>query len=337
MQFNFKAGFIALAVVLLVVIASNFGAARDEARNFLSEASGLFKETFFPQDNFTEVAFVPLNSGAEEKTAAAEEKGVSAKIFSAAAPTKVCGFDSSKARVAENVIFNEIAWMGTSAGYAKEWIEIKNTSDEPAVIAGFQILDRDEQIKIVFPDKTIVPPGGFYLLTRGDEAVPGVKTDLIYAGNLRNSDEGLKFFDGDCNLIDEASANPNWPAGDNKNKFTMERNTDGVSWHTSSVKDGTPKKENSVAVISPISSTGTAITSETAASPPTEAVITGKININIAGYEELQKITGVGPVIAQRIIDYRNANGPFRRIEDIKDVKGIGEVTLEKMRDELTL
>ena len=62
-----------------------------------------------------------------------------------------------------------------------------------------------------------------------------------------------------------------------------------------------------------------------------------KININTANYEELQEITGIGEVIAQRIIDYRNENGPFVQIEDIKNVKGIGEVTFEKMKDEIII
>ena len=62
-----------------------------------------------------------------------------------------------------------------------------------------------------------------------------------------------------------------------------------------------------------------------------------KININTAGYEELQKITGVGPVIAQRIVDYRNAHGPFQKLEDIKKIQGIGDITFEKMKDEITI
>ena len=63
----------------------------------------------------------------------------------------------------------------------------------------------------------------------------------------------------------------------------------------------------------------------------------GKININTANLEELEQIMGVGPVIAQRIIDYRNEHGPFQRIEDIKNVKGIGDATFEKMKDEITV
>ncbi len=62
-----------------------------------------------------------------------------------------------------------------------------------------------------------------------------------------------------------------------------------------------------------------------------------KININTAGLEELDNITGVGLVIGQRIIDHRNTNGPFQKIEDIKNVKGIGDITFEKMKDEITI
>ncbi len=344
MFFNFKFGFFALAAIILVLAASNFESVTDGSRRFLSEASGLFKETFFPQDNFTEVAVIPLNSG----TGTAEQTASVSKNFSAAAPAKVCGFDSAPTRVAEKIIFNEIAWMGNLAGFDREWIELKNISDSPADISGFQILDKDEQIKIVFPKQTLIPSGRFYLLERGGEAVPNLKADLIYSGNLRNSDEELKFFDGDCNLIDEVAANPNWPAGDNKNKSTMERNSDGIGWHTSRVVEGTPGKENSSAPISPTGQVGPigtiglteqttnqTTTSETFVSP--EPVIARKININTAGYEELQKITGVGPVIAQRIVDYRNVNGPFLRIEDVGNVKGIGDVTFKKMQDEITI
>ncbi|HEX9722630.1 MAG TPA: ComEA family DNA-binding protein [Candidatus Paceibacterota bacterium] len=63
----------------------------------------------------------------------------------------------------------------------------------------------------------------------------------------------------------------------------------------------------------------------------------GKININTAGLEELDQITGVGPAIAQKIIDYRNAVSLFYQIEDIKNVSGIGEVTFEKMKGEITV
>jgi len=62
-------------------------------------------------------------------------------------------------------------------------------------------------------------------------------------------------------------------------------------------------------------------------------VAVGKININTAPEEELVKLKRVGPVIAGRIIEYRETHGPFQRPEDIMKVKGIGQKTWEYNRD----
>ena len=63
----------------------------------------------------------------------------------------------------------------------------------------------------------------------------------------------------------------------------------------------------------------------------------GKININTAAAAELETLPRIGPAIAQRIIDYRTANGPFASIEDIMKVKGIGPATFEKIKDLITV
>lgn len=57
-----------------------------------------------------------------------------------------------------------------------------------------------------------------------------------------------------------------------------------------------------------------------------------KININTATAQELEALPGIGPTLAQRIVAYREANGPFTSIEQLLEVKGIGPVLLEKIR-----
>ena len=61
------------------------------------------------------------------------------------------------------------------------------------------------------------------------------------------------------------------------------------------------------------------------------------VNINTASLEELDTLPGIGPTTAQKIIDYREANGAFARIEDIVNVSGIGSATFEDIKDLITV
>jgi len=56
------------------------------------------------------------------------------------------------------------------------------------------------------------------------------------------------------------------------------------------------------------------------------------IDLNRATAGELIQLPGVGEVIAKRIVDFREEHGPFKRVEDLMKVKGIGEKSLEKIR-----
>lgn len=64
---------------------------------------------------------------------------------------------------------------------------------------------------------------------------------------------------------------------------------------------------------------------------------TGKININTANLSQLDSLPGIGPTYAQRIIDYRNQNNKFKTIEEIKNIKGIGDKTFEKFKDLISI
>lgn len=62
----------------------------------------------------------------------------------------------------------------------------------------------------------------------------------------------------------------------------------------------------------------------------------GKVNINVAEAEELSDLPGIGPVLAQRIVDYRTDHGPFENINSITEVSGIGDASFEKIKDCIT-
>jgi len=62
-----------------------------------------------------------------------------------------------------------------------------------------------------------------------------------------------------------------------------------------------------------------------------------KIDINRAEPWLLEAMPGIGEVLAQRIVDYRRENGPFRRIEDLLKVSGIGPTTFENIKDFITV
>jgi competence protein ComEA len=79
---------------------------------------------------------------------------------------------------------------------------------------------------------------------------------------------------------------------------------------------------------------------ETVAPPPSGgavAGVAGLINVNTATPTELEELPGVGEVIAQAIVDYRTENGPFASVDQLLDVSGIGDATLENIRELVTV
>jgi competence protein ComEA len=80
------------------------------------------------------------------------------------------------------------------------------------------------------------------------------------------------------------------------------------------------------------------IPGKSAGEPVLEAVDgDGRVRVNRASVNELEQLPGVGPVLAARIAAYREQNGPFRAVEDLLDVAGIGEGKLATLRDAVAL
>ena len=68
-----------------------------------------------------------------------------------------------------------------------------------------------------------------------------------------------------------------------------------------------------------------------------QAGMTEKININTAALADLDKLKGIGPATAQKIIDWRTQNGTFKKIEDIMNVPGIGESKFQTIKDNISI
>lgn len=85
------------------------------------------------------------------------------------------------------------------------------------------------------------------------------------------------------------------------------------------------------------SATQDTTTSSASSTPASISQGNGKININTADIYELMQLDGIGETYAQRIIDYRNTNGPFTDIADIKNVTGIGDKRFDAIKDSITV
>ncbi|OGG37442.1 hypothetical protein A2110_02240 [Candidatus Jorgensenbacteria bacterium GWA1_54_12] len=149
---------------------------------------------------------------------------------------EACAFATSASPSRAGLIINEVAWMGSAENYRDEWIELKNILGTPLWVGGYTLIDEGEQIRTALPDATL-RPGEILLLRRG----------VDYEGVLGNENEGLRLFDSVCRLADEVVTKPDWPAGSNETKQTMERAA-GFAWQTSIIPGGTPGAVNSAGV-----------------------------------------------------------------------------------------
>ncbi len=84
----------------------------------------------------------------------------------------------------------------------------------------------------------------------------------------------------------------------------------------------------------PTTNTPAGVPAAASSQPPARV---GKLNLNTATTAELEGLPGIGPALAQRIVDYRGAHGPFESIAAIQQVSGIGPAIFEKIKDLITV
>lgn len=115
--------------------------------------------------------------------------------------------------------------------------------------------------------------------------------------------------------------------------FLPTADTNGVNL-AQKLKDG---MQVTVPEKAPMATEGRAAQGAPTASGAARPLPEGMVNINTADEKELDKLPGIGPAMAKRIVEYRTENGAFQSPEEIKRVKGIGDAKYEKMKDKIAL
>ena len=83
--------------------------------------------------------------------------------------------------------------------------------------------------------------------------------------------------------------------------------------------------------------TGTVVAQESGRPAASNAAPAATVNLNTASPAQLESLPGVGPAMAQRIVEYREQSGGFKKIEELMNVRGIGEATFLKLKELITI
>lgn len=210
----------------------------------------------------------------------------------------------------------DISYIGSDSEIAAEGVEIASGSEikadvkegsetGPASASSITVLESVASPSTIYVYVCgCVKSEGVYELSEGDRVDKAVKL----AGGFRKN--------ADTKLVNLAA-----PVTDGLEIYVPEKGESGVTGNSGTENGSLSLNEGTAQ----ISGNGSA------------SAGTGLVNINTASSEELQTISGVGPSKANLIIDYRNSNGGFKKIEDIMNIKGIKEGLFNKIKDKITV
>lgn len=168
-------------------------------------------------------------------------------------------------------------------------------------------------------EKTIETPS-----TDITENIPVNDEVTIYVSGEVNS-PGVITLDSNCRIKDAIIACGDFtPLADKNSVNLAQKVTDGMQIKISALSQNQNDKTDDNAILN--EGTNNKSTQNTT-----------MVNINTASKEELDTLPGVGPATADKIIEYRETNGQFNSIEDIKNVRGIGEAKFSKMQSRIQI
>ena len=168
-------------------------------------------------------------------------------------------------------------------------------------------------------EKTIETPS-----TDITENIPVNDEVTIYVSGEVNS-PGVITLDSNCRIKDAIIACGDFtPLADKNSVNLAQKVTDGMQIKVSALSQNQNDKTDDNAILN--EGTNNKSTQNTT-----------MVNINTASKEELDTLPGVGPATADKIIEYRETNGQFNSIEDIKNVRGIGEAKFSKMQSRIQI
>jgi competence protein ComEA len=184
------------------------------------------------------------------------------------------------------------------------------------LIAGFLAWRSRPQAEPVAPQLPAAPPSAAAQASQGAAAPQGTATEIVVAVTGKVRRPGLVRLPPGARVADAVDAAGGFLPGTDLALLNLARKVSDGELIAVGVPGAAPPAEGS---------------GGPAAAPGQEPA--GKVNLNTATLAQLDTLPGVGPVLAQRILDYRTGHGGFKSVNELRQVDGIGDARFEQLKD----